>query len=168
MVFAGGRDATLFISTLSMFLLKLHHCIQFYFLKTENNEKKLARTPPTSICEQFDTCFWRISKRSSFKQALHQDSQQQCCSVEIVTAPNTTSTLGLSSAFLTFEWLCSWFLFHCIPALKVLGNMTLNKTDTKKKIIKKIYCFELVSSQKKEIHPNMSYRRTHQLCTAAS
>lgn len=132
MVFAGGRDATLFISTLSMFLLKLHHCIQFYFLKTENNEKKLARTPPTSICEQFDTCFWRISKRSSFKQALHQDSQQQCCSVEIVTAPNTTSTLGLSSAFLTFEWLCSWFLFHCIPALKVLGNMTLNKTDTKK------------------------------------
>lgn len=112
MVFAGGRDATLFISSLSMFLLKLHHCIQFYFLKTENNEKKLARTPPTSICEQFDTCFWRISKHSSFKQTLHQDSQQQCCTVEIVTAPNRTNTLGLSNAFLTFEWLYS-FLYSC-------------------------------------------------------
>lgn len=66
-VFAGTEGGSVIYSTLSMFSLKLHHCIKFYFLKTENNEKRLARTPPASICEQFDTCFRQISKHSSFK-----------------------------------------------------------------------------------------------------
>lgn len=50
-VFAGGEGANVIYFHPLVFFLKLHHCIQFYFLKTENNEKRLARTPPTSICE---------------------------------------------------------------------------------------------------------------------
>lgn len=47
-------------STLSVFSLRLHHCIKFCFLKTENNEKGLARMPPVSICEQFDIAFGKF------------------------------------------------------------------------------------------------------------
>lgn len=47
-------------STLSMFSLRLHHCIKFCFLKTENNWKGLARMPPVSICEQFDIAFGKF------------------------------------------------------------------------------------------------------------
>lgn len=153
-------------STLSMFSLKLHHCIKFYFLKTENNEKRLARTQPASICEQFDTCFRQISKHSSFKQTLYQYSHQQRCSVEIFTELSTKyhKHTWTKKCFFTCEWLCSWSLNHCSPAFKnIVGNMTLYQTNLKKNGRSIALSWSVV----RKTFSTLSYRKTHQLSPAS-